>query len=92
VVWWLLLSFKVWRRLPQQGFLSWQLLAMLWLVMLDHATVNNFMEMFESYPFGTTIWWMALGLIASMVSTHLKPGDVGVPRWIDPPETRSISS
>ncbi|HEX6292682.1 MAG TPA: O-antigen ligase family protein [Herpetosiphonaceae bacterium] len=85
VVWWLLLSRKVWHRLPGHGFLSWHLLVLLWLLLLDHFTVSNFMDMIQSNLFGTTIWWLALGLIASLISTHLAPGDIGPPRWTRQP-------
>lgn len=80
-LWWLLLSWKVRARLPRRGFLSWHLLALLWLLILDHFTVSQFMDMIRFNIFGTTIWWMALGLIANMVYSYLKPGDIGVPRW-----------
>jgi O-antigen ligase len=81
VVWWLMLSRKVWGRLPENGFWSWRLLAVLWLLMLDHFTVGSFMEMIQSNLFGTTIWWLALALIANLVYPYLKLGDIGVPRW-----------
>jgi O-antigen ligase len=80
--WWLRLTRKIWRRLPERGLRSYHLLALLWLLMLDHFTVNNFMEMIQSYPLGTTVWWLALGLIASLVYPHLKPSDFGVPQWV----------
>ena len=79
--WWLMITKRVWRRLPRHGFQSWHLLAMLWLLILDHFVVSNFMDMIQANLFGTTIWWMTLGLIASLVSPHLKRGDIGVPRW-----------
>jgi O-antigen ligase len=81
-VWWLLLSWRVWRRMPQHGFKGWHLLAMLWLLLLDHFTVSNFMDMIQANMFGTTIWWMALGLVATLVYPHLRPADFGGPRWI----------
>jgi len=81
-IWWLLLSTKVWHRLPQTGLQSWHLLAMLWLLILDHFTVSNFMDMVRFNLFGTTVWWMALGLIAGMVYPYLKPGDIGIPKWL----------
>jgi len=89
LVWWLLLSFKATRRLPAKGFLSWQLVVMLWLLLLHHFVVNNFMEMIESYLFGTTIWWMALGLIAALLYPHLRPSDYEVPTWANQPLVRS---
>ncbi|MBV9787031.1 MAG: O-antigen ligase family protein [Chloroflexi bacterium] len=79
--WWLLMTRKVWRRLPASGFLSWQLVAMLWLLLLDHFAVSNFMDMIQSNLFGTTIWWLALGLIASVVHRHLEPGRIEAPQW-----------
>jgi O-antigen ligase len=79
--WWLLLSKKVWQRLPKSGFQSWHLLAMLWLLMLDHFTVSNFMDMYRFNLFGTTVWWLALGLIANLVYPYLRPSDFGLPRW-----------
>lgn len=79
--WWLMLSIKVRRRLPQEGFQSWRLLVMLWLLLLHMFIVTNFMDMARTNPFGTTVWWMALGLIANMVNTHLRPGDTGAPGW-----------
>lgn len=81
MLWWLVLSRKAWRRLPRSGFLSWHLLAMLWLLMLDHFAVSNFMDMIRFNLFGTTIWWMALGLIAGLVYPYLEPSDIGAPRW-----------
>lgn len=73
MLWWLVKSIKVSRKMPQHGFWSWRLLAMLWLLMLDHLIVSNFMDMVRFNHFGTTIWWLALGLIASMVHPHVKP-------------------
>jgi O-antigen ligase len=81
-IWWLLLSWKVRRRMPTSGLKSWRLLAMLWLLLLDHFTVSNFMDMIEANLFGTTIWWMVLGLIASLVYPYVQPEDVDVPKWM----------
>lgn len=87
VGWWLMLSVKVWRRLPSHGFSSWHLLGMLWLLMVNVFIVSNFMDM-GFYSFGTTVWWMALGLIANLVYPYLKPDDIGAPSWA----RRSIGS
>lgn len=80
-IWWLLQSRKVWRRMPQQGMFSWHLLAMLWLLLLDHFVVSNFMDMIQANLFGTTIWWLVLGLIANLVYPHLRSSDLAPPRW-----------
>jgi O-antigen ligase len=80
-VWWLVLSKKIWRRLPQTGFQNWGWLVMLWLLILDHFAVSNFMDMIRFNLFGTTVFWTALGLIASLVYTYLEPKDLAPPRW-----------
>jgi O-antigen ligase len=85
VVWWLLLSIKVWRRMPQTGFWSSTLLAMMWLFMLDWFAVANFMDMMRLNLFGTSMWWLGLGFIANMVYPYLKTSDMGVPTWISQP-------
>jgi O-antigen ligase len=87
--WLLSLSRKVWRRMPNHGFLSWGLLALLWLLILDHFTVSNFMEMIHSNLFGTSIWWIAHALIASLIYPYVQERDVGVPDWIRRYEQRS---
>ncbi|MBI4787792.1 MAG: O-antigen ligase family protein [Chloroflexi bacterium] len=71
---WLLQSLAVWQRLPRRGFWSVTLLAMLWLLLLDHFTVSNFMDMIRFNYFGTTIWWIALALIATMVAPYTPAG------------------
>lgn len=81
VLWWLAKSIMVSRKMPQHGFWSWRLLAMLWLLMLDHIIVSNFMDMVRFNLFGTTVWWLALGLIASMVHPHLKPDPLEGKAW-----------
>jgi O-antigen ligase len=88
VIWLLLLSVKVARRLPDDGLYGRSFLVMLWLLLLHHFVVNNFMEMIESYLFGTTIWWMALGLIAALLYPYLKPSDTRAPKWVDQPVAR----
>lgn len=80
VLWWLLLTLKVWRRMPRDGFWSWPLLAVMWLFILDWFTVANFMDMMRLNFFGTTMWWMGLGFIANSVYPYLEEsGGVGAP-------------
>ena len=81
VLWWLLLSIKVVRKLPRSGFWSWRLLVVLWFAMLHIFIVSNLMDMIRFHYFGTTLWWMALGFIANIVYPQLKPGDLGLPSW-----------
>lgn len=71
LVYWFVQSFKAWRWLPQGGFWSRRLLVIFWLVIAAHIAVSSFMDMIRFHEFGTTIWWMTLGFIASMVYPHL---------------------
>jgi O-antigen ligase len=70
-VWWLAQSLRVWRRLPRQGFLSWRMVALMWLVILNVAVASGFSDMARWATFGTTIWWLSLGFIASLVAPCL---------------------
>jgi O-antigen ligase len=78
--WWLLLTIRVWPRLPREGFWSRSLLAVLWLAVGAHIIPSNFLDMAYS-PFGLTLWWLELALIADMIYPYLTPGDMGAPRW-----------
>ncbi len=74
-LWWLMQSIAAWSRLPRSGFWSRSLLVLLWLVLLAEFTVSNFMDMIRYNLFGTVLWWMALGLIAVMVTTEVGEQD-----------------
>jgi len=69
VLWWLMLSLKVWPRMPKEGLWSRPLVGMLWMVILDHIIVSFFSDMRHS-TYGMGMWWIALGLIASTVETY----------------------
>lgn len=87
-LWWLGSSVVAWSRLPRSGFWSRSLLALLWLALLAEFTVSSFMDMIRYNLFGTMLWWIALGLIAVMVTSSNKaqrnevilhdPGDSGM--------------
>ena len=77
-LWWLILSMRVRRQLPPEGFVSRRLLAILWLVILHMFVVTNFMDM-TKLPFGTTVWWIVLGLIANIVYPQLKTNGIRSP-------------
>lgn len=79
--WWLMLTRKVWERVPQEGFWSRALLVILWMVILDHLVVNFFSDMQHS-TYGMGMWWVTLGLIANMVEGYLQPGDMRLPAWL----------
>jgi O-antigen ligase len=52
------------RLLPEAGPYSRRLVLFLWLALLDQFLVCNFMEMVQSSPWATGLWWLTLGLIA----------------------------
>ena len=76
VGWWFIITIRVWSRMPPTGFWSRRLVVVLWLVILFHIVVNNFSNMRIVYGLG--MWWLTLGLIASIVSRY--QGE-NAPRW-----------
>jgi O-antigen ligase len=66
-VWWVRWRSRR-RRLPKTGFLSGRLVAVLWLVVAAHVVENNFSRMQVS--FGLGMWWLTLGLIATIVDRY----------------------
>jgi len=72
VFYWLVRSASGRHRLPATGLISRKLLGILWMVILAHVVVNNFSRM--QVPFGLGMFWLTLGLIASLVDQYsLKP-------------------
>lgn len=66
-LWWLARTVRHWGDLPRAGMWGRHFVALLWLALLDHFVVSNFMEMIHSNLFGTTIWWLALALVATRI-------------------------
>ena len=81
LLWWFWYSLKIWHRLPREGFWARQLLAMFWLLMIHIAVVSSFIDMVRFNLYGTTIYWLVLGLIGTMVQKYLKADEVGMPKW-----------
>jgi O-antigen ligase len=71
VVWWLVMTVKAWTDLPSQGLISRRLLAVLWLFIIGFVLVNTFQSMRVVFSLG--LWWVTLGLIASVVDSRLNP-------------------
>lgn len=67
-LWWLVQSVRRWQVVPRAGFVNRSLLVLLWLALLAHFTVSNFMDMVRFNIFGTTLYWMVLALIATIVT------------------------
>jgi O-antigen ligase len=78
VLWWLMLTLKVLPHMPKEGFWSWSLLILFWMVILDHVVAGSFSDMRHS-TIGMGMWWITLGLIATMVDTYRQPADLRLP-------------
>jgi len=74
---WLHRSLKIRRQMPQQGFEGWPFLVMLWLCVLNLFAVSSFSDIVStSNPTGLVFFWMALGLIASLVDPYFERGQL----------------
>lgn len=62
---WLVRSLQRYGEMPKAGLRSRKLIVMLWLVILFHIIVSNFINMIVVYGLG--IWWITLGLIGYLV-------------------------
>jgi O-antigen ligase len=62
---WLFRSLARTTKVPRTGFANQRLVACLWIVLTGHVIVNNFSRM--QSPFGFGVWWITLGLIATIV-------------------------
>lgn len=65
MAYWLVRSARRYGDMPRAGLRSRKLLWMLWLVILFHVIVSNFINMIVIYGLG--IWWITLGLIGYLV-------------------------
>ena len=82
MLWWLLLSLRALPKMPREGFWSRKLLIVLWLIILFQIIVSNFFNVYVVVGLG--IWWVTLGLIASVVQASLKPADSASPAHVRP--------
>lgn len=65
---WLVRTVRYYRYLPRSGLVSRGFVVAMWLVLLAHFVSNNFSRM--QVPFGLGMWWLTLGLIASVVARY----------------------
>lgn len=65
---WLALSRTAWRTMPVDGVVSRKLLVCLWLMLASHVVVNNYADMHIEWGLG--LWWITLGLIASLIERY----------------------
>lgn len=74
---WLLITARRYSYLPADGLRSRKLLLMLWLVILFHVIVSNFINMIVVYGLG--IWWITLGLIGYLLESVRAPQPASSP-------------
>lgn len=65
---WLARTRTAWRYLPADGVISRKFMVCLWLMLASHVVVNNYANMRIEWGFG--LWWIVLGLIASLVERY----------------------
>jgi O-antigen ligase len=70
-MWWFVASRKVGPTMPPEGFTGQKMMVMMWLVLLDHVIVGSFTDMIQSNLFSTTMWWLTLGVIATLTTPYL---------------------
>jgi len=75
--WWLGGTRRAWRATPIEGPVNRELLVCLWLVLAGHVVVNNYSNM--RVVFGLGLWWLTLGMIASIVTRYRPPSLSEVP-------------
>jgi O-antigen ligase len=64
--WWLVATARAWRTIPVDGVVNRRLVGCLWLVLGAQVVVNNYSNM--RVVFGLGVWWLTLGMIASLVT------------------------
>jgi O-antigen ligase len=65
--WLLVRSIRERRRVRAMIPAALPLLPLLWLALADQFVVSNFLEMVHAYPWGTVLWCLTLGLIATIL-------------------------
>lgn len=68
VVYWLIQTWRMRRRLARVRPFGLTYVTFLWVAILFHFTVSNFMDMYRFNYFGTTVFWLIVGLIAAAVA------------------------
>jgi O-antigen ligase len=73
-IYWFIRTWSSRRRMPASGFLSRKLVGVLWLIIASYIVVNSFSRMIV--VFGLGLWWLTLGLAASLTARHHHGGGV----------------
>ncbi|HEY7847679.1 MAG TPA: O-antigen ligase family protein [Candidatus Limnocylindria bacterium] len=86
--WLLLLTLRRWRQVTSRDPLHGPLLIAMWLALLHQFVVMNFMDMMDSSPWGTALWWLCLGVIHVVLTRGSRPPEVVRLGWTVPANLR----
>jgi hypothetical protein len=88
VAWLLFLTLRRWRQVTSRDPLNGPLLIAMWLALAHQFVVMNFMDMMDSSPWGTALWWLCLGVIQVVLTRGSRPAAVVRVGWTVPPSLR----
>jgi O-antigen ligase len=71
-------SFKLRKQMAPGGYMGRTHMIMLWLLLGDIFIIANFTDLFQSYLFSSGVWWVTLGLIATIVTRTEKRAAVQI--------------
>ena len=88
VAWLLFQTLRRWRQVTSRDPLNGPLLIAMWLALAHQFVVMNFMDMVDSSPWGTALWWLCLGVIQVVLTRGSRPAAVVRVGWTVPPSLR----
>jgi O-antigen ligase len=86
--WLLYLTLRRWRQVTSRDPMNGPLLIAMWLALVHQFAVMNFMDMMDSSPWGTALWWLCLGVIHVVVTRGSRPAEVVRVGWTVPASLR----
>jgi hypothetical protein len=88
VAWLLWLTLRRWRQVTSRDPLHGALLIAMWLALGHEFVVMNFMDRLHSSTWGTSLWWLCLGLIHVVLTRGSRPEEVVRIGWTVPAPLR----
>jgi O-antigen ligase len=88
VAWLLFLTLRRWRQVTSRDPLHGPLLIAMWLAIAHEFVVMNFMDMMDSSPWGTAMWWLCLGIIHVVLTRGSRPVEMVRVGWTVPASLR----
>jgi O-antigen ligase len=88
VAWLLWLTLRRWRQVTSRDPLHGALLIAMWLAIGHEFVVMNFMDMLHSSTWGTSLWWLCLGVIHVVLTRGSRPEEVVRVGWTVPAPLR----